>query len=198
VVFKLDILEHRSKDYVFTLSYDEFSESPREFSDFGKMICWHKEYSLGDKHDYETPQDFYEKVSEKENFITPLFLYDHSGITMSTQPFGCPWDSYQVGFFVVSNEQIIQEYGEITAPVLKQLMQRIVDEVKFYDYYLTGQVYSYSIHEKEHVKQSNEIVLHHVHSCHGFIGPHENSGILEDIKDYSEKIAEEVIPKILN
>lgn len=196
----MEILQHKTKDYVFSLSYDEMSECPRQFSDghLGKMICWHRDYSLGDKHDYKTPDDFYEQVSEKDNFITPLFLYDRSGITMSTQPFNCRWDSYKVGYYVVPNSKIIEEYGQINAETLKKAMQVIVDEVKFYDYYLTGQVYSYSIHEKKYLKEENEIVLHHLHSCHGFIGPHENSGILEDIKYYNEKIAEEVIPKILN
>ena len=34
--------------------------------------------------------------------ILPLYLYDHSGITMNTCGFSCPWDSGQVGWIYAS------------------------------------------------------------------------------------------------
>lgn len=37
---------------------DEYAENPREWDNLGKMVCWHRRYNLGDKHDYESPQDF--------------------------------------------------------------------------------------------------------------------------------------------
>lgn len=39
---------------------DEYAENPCEWDNLGKMVCWHRRYNLGDKHDYESPQDFYE------------------------------------------------------------------------------------------------------------------------------------------
>lgn len=41
--------------------------------------------------------------------MLPLFLYDHSGITMSTGPFHCPWDSGQVGFIYMTYEKFFDE-----------------------------------------------------------------------------------------
>lgn len=181
--------------------YDEDAESPREWSNLGKMICFHGRYDLGDKHDYKSPEDFfldllddshdelvandgftsrlyyfwkqvivddgdlvddlaiqflgimedetYPKLGdefpaarfgrmvaeadsawideflndvEEDEFqdildsldkyiILPLYLYDHSGITMSTSVFSCPWDSGQVGWIYASKQKFIDETG---------------------------------------------------------------------------------------
>jgi len=61
-------------------------------------------------HDYEDhdPEDdgavkeCIEKALQDNYVVLDLYLYDHSGITMSTSPFGCPWDSGQVGFIYAS------------------------------------------------------------------------------------------------
>lgn len=38
--------------------YDEDAESPREWDNLGKMVCFHGRYDLGDEHDYSGPKDF--------------------------------------------------------------------------------------------------------------------------------------------
>ena len=50
-----------------------------------------------------------EEVETKEKSV--LYLYDHSGITMSTGSFCDSWDSGQVGFIYVTKEDIEKEYG---------------------------------------------------------------------------------------
>ncbi len=67
-------------------------ENPREWDNLGTMVCWHRHYELGDEHRYATPDDFIDAFDPKsENWngqkiavIMPLYLFDHSGITMST------------------------------------------------------------------------------------------------------------------
>ena len=46
--------------------------------------------------------------------ILPLYLYDHSGITMNTTGFSCPWDSGQVGWIYADADCIKKEYGKVT------------------------------------------------------------------------------------
>jgi len=46
-----------------------------------------------------------------KHVILPLYLYDHSGITMSTSVFSCPWDSGQVGWIYASKQKFIDETG---------------------------------------------------------------------------------------
>jgi len=95
---------------VLKIYYDTHPESPREWDNLGTMICWHRRYNLGDNHSYSSPSDFWyamaeefvgdsdkvenmtkerrEEIVRKNVMILPLYLYDHSGITMRTYPFG--------------------------------------------------------------------------------------------------------------
>lgn len=43
--------------------------------------------------------------------ILPLYLYDHSGITISTGPFSCPWDSGQVGWIYAPKDTFRKATG---------------------------------------------------------------------------------------
>ena len=107
----------------------------------------------------------------------PLYLYDHSGITISTKPFGCPWDSGQIGFITISKDKIRSEYGvkRITKDLLDRVEGYLVSEVKLYDYYLMGEVYHFEITDKE----GNVL-----DSCGGFLGSDYNTnGILDYIDD---------------
>lgn len=102
-------------------------------------------------------------AAEKNAVILPLFLYDHSGITISTGPFSCPWDSGQVGWIYVTKDQIRKEYGvsRITKKVREKVIKLLEAEVETYDQYLTGDVWGFVI---EHPEDGE------VDSCWGFFG----------------------------
>jgi hypothetical protein len=74
--------------------------------------------------------------------ILPVYLYDHSGVTISTRPFSCPWDSGQVGFIYVTRETC-EETGENFDAAEKILKA----EIETLDQYLTGDVWHYCISE---------------------------------------------------
>lgn len=38
--------------------YDEFADNPREYDDLSTMVCWHRNYSLGEEHTYDCPDTF--------------------------------------------------------------------------------------------------------------------------------------------
>jgi hypothetical protein len=83
-----------------------------------KKDYFHKNYILGDKHnlkteDFESFDEMAESVLDNGIYL-PLYLYDHSGITMSYKPFGCRWDSGQVGFIYMTAQDIKKEYGSDT------------------------------------------------------------------------------------
>ena len=75
--------------------------------------------------------------------ILPLYLYDHSNITMSTKPFSCPWDSGHVGYIYVSMDDLRQEYGsDYSDKELRTKGKRILeDEVEEYAQYIRGDVF---------------------------------------------------------
>ena len=182
--------------------------NPRiDYDPFGRMICWHRRYSLGDGHHYESPEvflrdlfresirdggkrlisflksgdargaklvynrsshewelytcyyfrtvlgksepsweleqsapktqlndsgwffdymlnaltidDLKELLSEQKDIvILPLFLYDHSGLSMSTGSFmgravHAEWDSGQVGYIYANREDILNFVNEV-------------------------------------------------------------------------------------
>lgn len=97
----------------------------------------------------------------RDNYvILPLYLYDHSGITMSTGSFHCPWDSGQVGWIVCDKETVSREFkGDL------ELAEKALQcEVEVYDLYLTGDVYGFVVEEFDGDDWN------HVDSCWGFYG----------------------------
>ncbi|MBU1082554.1 MAG: hypothetical protein KKB59_18855 [Spirochaetes bacterium] len=144
--------------YGIEIAYDEDTESPREWDNFGHMVCFHKKYSLGDKHDV-CHEDFdgWEEMEEylrKERgafIILPLYLYDHSGITMSTSPFGCRRDSGQVGFTYCTEREMLDTFaGSCTLGEIKERAEKLLrSEVKTYDQYLRGEVYGFLVKGKD-------------------------------------------------
>ena len=176
------------KGYKIEIRQDEYAESPREWDNIGKMICFHGRYDLGDKHelsssDFNSWEELEEFIYKEYNplIVLPLYLYDHSGITMNTTGFHCRWDSSQVGFIYVSKENVKKEWNvKKISPKLKEKVKKLlISEVKTYDYYIRGNVYWYSIVDE------NENTLD---TLSGFFGDNENSGLLEDAKNMIDHI----------
>jgi len=118
------------KDAAFSRLYDLFQEAERRASD--------RAYSRIKKrliHERE-------RVLAEHYAIQPLYLYDHSGITISTGAFSCPWDSGQVGFIFIPLETIRKEWPTIPDGLtIQQWAAKIIEgEVREYDAYLTGDV----------------------------------------------------------
>lgn len=238
--------------YTLFIVDDDMPDNPREeYDNLGKMVCFHSRHSLGDKHDYDEPRDFLQRLLFREyssgpgseygkpvydyiksskarearleynrsthewelmenNYwasgqdwyasssypaslkgkevpdwflddclsalrmsellelaegidgmvILPLYLYDHSGLTMNTTGFSCPWDSGQVGWIYADKETLEKEYGKVTPETLETARRVLEGEVKEYDYYLTGQCYGFQLFKGED----------EIDSCWGYLG----------------------------
>jgi hypothetical protein len=115
-----------------------------------------------------------EEDLEKNYVILPLYLYDHSGITMSTGAFSCPWDSGEVGFIYVSMERARQEFGGLNTgsgtaeEVRARAESYLKGEVETYDQYLTGDVWGYRIFETASEEDDEE--GEELDSCWDFFG----------------------------
>jgi len=137
------------KKHTIEILPDPDPMNPRENDNLGTMICFHRRYTLGDKHPYTI--DNY-KSCIKEDYgnnplILPLYLYDHSGITISTSPFSCQWDSGSVGIVICSREKILKAFDSkrYTKKIAEKAIACIVSEVEEYDKYLRGEAYGYRI-----------------------------------------------------
>ena len=166
--------------------HDQDVESPREWDNVGRMVCWHRRYNLGDEQPKDSPQEWkrnlaadhvngnedqipdehVDRILEKHFIILPLYLYDHSGITMSCAPFSCPWDSGQVGYIYCTKQRGIAE-----CTTVENAEKCLQGEVKVYDQYLRGDVYGFVVEEYDDLTGWS-----HVDSCCGFYGsdPREN------------------------
>jgi len=162
------------KKFELEVVQDTNPYSPREDDNLGTMVCFHKRYELGDKTDYRSEDyDSWDELkegiikNEGEVVILPLYLYDHSGITISTSPFGCNWDSGRIGFIFMSKHKIKKEEIDET-----KVEQYLIDEVKVYDQYLTGDVWGYNVYEVSTCDKGHEH-KELVESCYGFYGHDE-------------------------
>jgi hypothetical protein len=101
--------------------------------------------------------------------ILPLYLYDHSGITMNTGGFSCGWDSGQVGWIVCDQSTIDKEFDGDRDKAEKCLEA----EVEVYDHYISGNVWGF-IAEQREVADGAELDddegWEDVDSCWGFYG----------------------------
>lgn len=152
--------------YTVKVVQDDDPINPRkEWDNLCKMVCFHSRYNLGDKHDFDI-ESIQEFVKRKDVFSLPLYLYDHSGITISTAPFSCQWDSGQVGYIYVERDTFLKEFGfkKMTKKAKERLNDLLTGEVEEYDSYLTGDVYGFKVEDEEGDT---------IESCWDFIGDQE-------------------------
>jgi hypothetical protein len=174
---------------------DTDAESPRSWDNLGVMACWHRRYNLGDVQPKQDPQEWLKENAPKGSVVLPLYLYDHSGITMSTGSFGCPWDSGQVGYIVATPEAIRKNFMKkrITAKMREQVEAILKSEVKIYDDFLTGNVWGYTIESVKDCESCGQKTCGDEDvddSCWGFFGD-DLSGMKEHVDPkYHEALKE--------
>lgn len=180
------------KGFEINIENETHSINPRTDWDNGTvMVCQHGRYSLGDeKHGVDLSNcnswaDVKKAIikQRKPIAILPLYLYDHSGITMNTTGFSCRFDSGQVGFIFV-DEKGCEEMGwskEWAKGLSKGddekykgktreeiLTDFLVSDVEVYDNYITGEVYRFEVEGCDDA------------DCGGFFGSdHDKSGLLD-------------------
>jgi hypothetical protein len=162
--------------------------NPRtEYDNVGKLICFHRRYTLGDKTDLKSGE--FSSWNDLKNFlirrnnagvIIPIFMIDHSGISIragrdfSDCDPGC-WDSGQIGFIYADKDTIRKEFSvkRITEKTRGKMRVLLTGEIELYNSYLSGDVYGY-----EHVNAAGEVI----DSCWGFYGDYRET-IVPEFKD---------------
>jgi hypothetical protein len=180
------------------------SESPREDDNIGTIAYKHSRYTLGEEQ-IDDPIDWLAeklgleqeqiyRIAEKldgyysermkvylenlffEKFVAHrVYLYDHSGLALSTSSFNIRWDSGQIGYIYCTKEKAIAEYGKkiLTKAIRERVLQYMDGEIKTYNQYLQGDVYGFQIEDEDGT---------HLDSCYGFYGTDwKDNGMLSHI-----------------
>lgn len=141
--------------------HEDDPESPREWGSLGVMACHHRNYILGDPG-HPLTDDVIDalkraparsvarwlRVFHGATVVLPLYLLDHSGISMSA---GAPsafdpggWDTSFVGL-IFDDPDKREEFG--IAP--ENVEAALHGEVETYSAYLEGMVYRYTAYGED-------------------------------------------------
>ena len=168
---KIDSVEYRG--FTIDTYQDDQPDDPRNWDNLGTMVCWHRNYLLGDHckspdgrtihgkrmgnselvAGFRDPDEFTEWYSQNKNevcVILPLVLLDHSGLWMGTESFiedVGGWDSSNVGYIFVTKEQVRNEFNckRINRKLIERVRGILQCEVETYSKYISGEVYGFMI-----------------------------------------------------
>jgi hypothetical protein len=146
------VAQYKKGEDTIKVFQDEFVNDPRrDYDHIGNMQFYHSKYCLGDKRlynieDYSSFDAMIEK-NHADDTILNVYMYDHSGLTISTSPFSCQWDSGQLGFIFISKADIIANWGEHTTETVMKAVECMESEVKEYESYLRGECYLLEIQQ---------------------------------------------------
>jgi hypothetical protein len=190
-----------SHGIVVKIHPDDSPDSPREWSNLGRMYWWHPDYTLGGDEDEEFDQSDHASMEDaarylfterKATCVLPLFLLDHSGISIRTGPriskeFSTPrdldsrdrfigdaagWDTTMVGF-IYTTAELQEEIGTSDEHVEEALR----GEIRALDQRFTGDVYGYVVEDEDG---------EHLDSCWGFYG-------MDDVRSEGKSAAEHYV-----
>ena len=202
------------------IEQDDCPEDPRSWDNIGTMLCCHRDYQLGDcnsnretelqlaeicrkygKSDEEIDEmTFGEEIRfilDQDNICgLPLWLYDHSGISISTGR-QCSWDSSFVGLiFVEKDFYLAQTCLKDEEDWKAKAKETLEGEIETYSDFIEGNVYQWTLYEptvvirqsmdgkelSRTIDEEGEVV----DSMGGFYDP-----TLEDVEEYFDfEIAE--------
>jgi hypothetical protein len=168
----IDSEENVGEDIWVKVIPDEYPSDPRGDDQLGYMFCWHPNYNLGDEQfkggDADGARDMREVAEylvrdRKALNLIPLFLYDHSGISMrpgatitdipseddvsarGKNPWdSAGWDTSMVGYIYTTEELI-----EMTGAPRDDIDRQLRGEVEEYSAYLEGNVWVFVV-ERRH------------------------------------------------
>lgn len=199
------------RTYTVRVMLDHSPEDPREWENMGTMAgrtgrsdwthvghggrTWTAEDTLahiirecgGDAEDDMDGVDL-ERLADSLAVVLPVYKFDHSGVAYSCRPFGCPWDSGQVGYIFAPLAKVAKEYGDTSPATLEKVRGILRAEVETFSQWASGEVFGYIVEDAEGEE---------VGSCWGFYGSdHEASGLLPAARDLiPDGAAVEVVEK---
>lgn len=176
----------RFPDLNLKVKIEQYSspESPRSWDNLGICAFFHSRYSFGDKghgidsNDYNDFAEMEKDLRKNHDavIVLPVYMYDHSGQTISTKPFSCNWDSGQLGVIFATRTELLSEYGNgknrLTKAIKDKATTYLEGEIETLDQYIKGDVYGFTAKNTQTKEED---------SCWGFYGDTADNGIFDHI-----------------
>ena len=158
-------------NYTLQIWYDDYPDSPRDWDNIGTLYIPRppRGYSMSDAN--ANGND-----AKTAPVKIPVYILDHSGLCISSAPFGDPWDSWRAGTYYVTADKIHAEYGD-AADAIERARAVAKGELDTYAAYISGDVYRYDITD-----QRGDCI----DSCAGFYGEKDVEYIKEMFRNFVE------------
>jgi hypothetical protein len=185
------IMTYKYDDVIVDIIQDFEPIDPRTWDNLGTMICGHPRHVLGDEQfsrgEYANAYELRKHLFKDRDALIalPLYLLDHSMLSMSTEPFGGyigRFDSSMIGYIYVSKEKIREEYGKkrISKKLRESVTEYLKGEIETYNQWLQNDVYGYSKYRLKICECCGTVLKKDIDSCWGFYGfDFENNGLWE-------------------
>lgn len=128
----------------------------------------------------------------------PLYLYDHSGITMNCCGFSDRWDSGQVGWIYTDKNTVLGTGADIERNWKETAYEWMEGEVKEYDMYLQNEVYGIITEEYDgEGNPEDDNSWTDEESCWGFYSSKWGDDLIKEIAN-EYRISEQLFEKFEN
>lgn len=187
---------HEYQEVEYHIYYDPTATNPfEEWDTVCEFLTYHPRYDFSTLNKVRQlyPDQFGDIDSHiaaiKEEYeaalVLPLYMYEHSGRALSLEDFSDPWDSGQVGYVVITWENIWKTVGKNWKRLSKKRIERLTqiaeNEVQLMEDYIEGNVYGYTVeHEFWGISDS----------CWGYYGDAGIEQIHREVKqiiDYQQR-----------
>lgn len=146
------------KGHTIDIAYDQYATNPLSDDEGRAKFCCLSHGLMNDTPVHSSKFSGWDAIERhlRKSYnileILPIYLYDHSGITIDTEPFSCSWDSGQVGFIFI-DMGVIRRMGFKSKrgflKVYEDPAQFLQNQIKLYDSYLRGECYGFSIENED-------------------------------------------------
>ena len=130
--------------FVFRVIADPDPVDLRADDPVTRIVTWTRRLVVGDEHDFEDPDAFLASV-QPDDIVLPLYVHDHSGISLALGPFNDRWDSGQAGYVLVTSEKL-RAIGVDPADT-ERVGEIVAGEVGEQQRYLNGECYQVDAHQ---------------------------------------------------
>jgi hypothetical protein len=142
--------------------HDEDCSEPNDGDSAVKIVILSRNYSNPSPECGDEPDEVaaWAKANAKEWYCANLYMYQHSGVALRAglnNPFGCPWDSGQVGIIALKKSEFGRGKGELNSKRLAWA-QSTAEE---YGRWMNGECYGYRLMNEEDEE---------LDSCWGYVG----------------------------